>query len=349
MMHGKNVPTQFWAECMRTATYVINCLPQPKFNFMSPVEKLFGVKPNVSHLRVFGSVCYVFVPDHLRSKFEKKVVRCVFTGYDTERKGWRCVDPVTGRIHVSRNVVFDEGSSWWSSDHTTLPDGRELEIELQRKMNSDVMLEPVSEELVDPSVEETSNRSNSQQNPWRSVTNTKTSIVSVYVDDLIVTGDDSFEITRIRVNLGVRFQMKELGELRHFLGLEVIRSKEGIFLCQQSYAKKLLGRFGMTNCSDIATPVEVKAKLLQDEGEELEDKVMYRQLVGSLIYLTLTRPDIAHGVGVVSRFMQRPRRPHLDAIRRILSLSHSLSILICNELKLEIGYLVPQMKKCDQE
>ena len=104
----------------------------------------------------------------------------------------------------------------------------------------------------------------------------------------------------------------------HFLGLEVIRSKEGIFLCQQSYAKKLLGRFGMTNCSDIATPVEVNAKLLQDEGEELEDKVMYRQLVGSLIYLTLTRPDIAHGVGVVSRFMQRPRRPHLDAIRRIL-------------------------------
>ncbi|KAJ8638820.1 hypothetical protein MRB53_015514 [Persea americana] len=112
--------------------------------------------------------------------------------------------------------------------------------------------------------------------------------------------------------------MKELGELRHFLGLVVIRSKEGILLCQQSYAKKLLGRFGMTNYSDIATPVEVNAKLLQDEGEELEDKVMYRQLVGSLIYLTLIRLDIAHGVHVVSRFMQRPRGPHLDAICRIL-------------------------------
>ncbi|KAJ8632434.1 hypothetical protein MRB53_025770 [Persea americana] len=135
---------------------------------MTPVEKLFGVKPNVSHLRVFGSVCYVFVPDHLRSKFEKKAVRCVFTGYDAERKGWRCVDPVTGRIHVSRNVVFDEASSWWSSDHTNLPDSRELEIELQRKMSPDVMLEPALEELVEPSVEETSNRSNSPQNPWRS-------------------------------------------------------------------------------------------------------------------------------------------------------------------------------------
>ena len=156
-MHAKNVPTHLWAECMRTATYVINRLPQPKLNFMSPVEKLFGVKPNVCHLRVFGLVCYVFVPDHLRSKFEKKAVRCVFTGYDTERKGWRCVDPVTGRIHVSRNVVFDDASCWWSSDHTTLPDSKELVIELQRKMNSDVMLEPISEELVEPSVEETSN------------------------------------------------------------------------------------------------------------------------------------------------------------------------------------------------
>lgn len=72
---------------MRAAIYVINRLPQPKLNFMTPVEKLFGVKPNVSHLRVFGSVCYVFVPDHLRSKFGKKAVRCVFTGYDSERKG----------------------------------------------------------------------------------------------------------------------------------------------------------------------------------------------------------------------------------------------------------------------
>ena len=74
----------------------------------------------------------------------------------------------------------------------------------------------------------------------------------------------------------------------------------------------------MTNCNDIATLVEVNAKLLLDEGEELEEQIMFRQLVGSLIYLTLTRPDIAHGVGVVSRFMQNPRRPHLNAIRRIL-------------------------------
>lgn len=74
MMHAKNVPTQFWAECMRTAAHVINHLPQAKLGFISPYEKLFEIKPTVRHFRVFGSVCYVFVPNHLRRKFDKKAL-----------------------------------------------------------------------------------------------------------------------------------------------------------------------------------------------------------------------------------------------------------------------------------
>ncbi|KAF7831524.1 Retrovirus-related Pol polyprotein from transposon TNT 1-94 [Senna tora] len=78
-------------------------------------------------------------------------------------------------------------------------------------------------------------------------------------------------------------------------------------------------KFGMLDCKPIATPMEVNAKLCSAEGKNLEDVTMYRQLVGSLIYLTLTRPDITYAVGVVSRFMQSPKKPHLEAIRRILS------------------------------
>ncbi|KAF7843936.1 putative mitochondrial protein [Senna tora] len=98
--------------------------------------------------------------------------------------------------------------------------------------------------------------------------------------------------------ISVHFQMKELGELKHFLGLEVDRSKEGLFLCQQKYARDLLQKFGMLDCKPIATPMEVNAKLCSTEGKNLEDVTMYRQLVGSLIYLTLTRPDITYAVGV---------------------------------------------------
>ncbi|KAM1753554.1 hypothetical protein ACFX12_006125 [Malus domestica] len=146
----------------------------------------------------------------------------------------------------------------------------------------------------------------------------KLAIVLVYVDDLIITGDDEVEILRTKENLSVRFQIKELGQLKHFLGLEVDRTQEGIFLCQQKYAKDLLKRFGMLECKLISTPIEPNAKICAHEGKYLEDATMYRQLVGSLIYLTLTRPDISYAVGVMSRYMQNPKKPYLEAGRRIL-------------------------------
>ena len=86
MLHAKNVPGRFWAEAMRTTAHVINRLPQPRLEFVSPFEKLWDMKPTVSYFRVFGCVCYVFVPSHLRSKFDKKAVRCIFVGYDIQRK-----------------------------------------------------------------------------------------------------------------------------------------------------------------------------------------------------------------------------------------------------------------------
>jgi len=514
MLHAKNVLGRFWAEGMRTAAHVINKLPQPRLEFVSPFEKLWNKKPTVSYLRVFGCVCYVFVPDHLRSKIDKKAVRCIFVGYDNQRKGWKCCDPVNGRCYTSRDVVFDEASSWWTSEKEVLPDSKEFEDMLQQKMgehsvqihlssagdlcDSDserrVILNPwqsgvyrqpdeegvpseteestplrrstrtrrpnpkyanaaIVEEAtgIEPETFEEASQSSewmtamkdeitaleqnqtwelvpkpkdvkpiscrwvykikhrpdgsierykarlvargfSQQyeldydetfspvaklttvrvllalaankswNLWQmdvknaflhgeldreiymiqpmgfqnrghpeyvcklqkaiyglkqaprawygkiaefltqsgySVTSADSSlfakangeriaIVLVYVDDLIITGDDVEEIFRTKENLSVRFQMKELGQLKHFLGLEVDQTKEGIFLCQQKYAKDLFKKFGMLECKPISTPMEPNAKMCAHEGKDLEDASMYRQLVGSLIYLTLT-------------------------------------------------------------
>jgi len=122
-------------------------------------------------------------------------------------------------------------------------------------------------------------------------------IVLVYVDDLIITGDYSEEIQRTRENLSIRFKMKELGELKHFFGFEVERTKEGLFLGQQKYAKDL-PKYEMLDCKPISTPMDPNVRLQEDKGKYLEDVIMYRQLVGSLIYLTLTRPDISYAVGV---------------------------------------------------
>ena len=111
----------------------------------------------------------------------------------------------------------------------------------------------------------------------------KLAIVLVYVDDLI-TGDDEAEIQTIRENLPVQFQQKDLGELKHFLGLEIDSTKEGLFLCQEKYARDLRLKNGMFNCKPTSTPVEINIKLCAHEGKDLKDPTMYQQLVGSLIY-----------------------------------------------------------------
>ncbi|TYK27793.1 putative mitochondrial protein [Cucumis melo var. makuwa] len=107
--------------------------------------------------------------------------------------------------------------------------------------------------------------------------------------------------------------MKELGELKYFLGLEMEYSEKGFFLGQQKYLKDFLQKYGMNDCKPISTPMEVNKKFYMHEGKDLANPTMYRQLVGSLIYLTLTRPDISYSVGVISRYMQKPKKPHLEA------------------------------------
>ena len=134
MLNAKNVPGKFWAECMKTAAHVINRLPQARLDFVSPFQKMWNTKPKVRHFRVFDCVCYVVVPDHLRSKFDKKAIRCIFVGYNSQRKGWRCCDPTTGRCYTLRNVIFDEASSWWSEDKATLPVLQEIEEKMPESM-----------------------------------------------------------------------------------------------------------------------------------------------------------------------------------------------------------------------
>ena len=80
----------------------------------------------------------------------------------------------------------------------------------------------------------------------------------------------------------------------------------------------MLKKYGMTACKPVATPMEQNVKLRPDVGDVLEDPAMYRKIVGSLIYATLTRPDMSHDVGVLSQFMQVPRKPHLDVACRVL-------------------------------
>ncbi|XP_047260365.1 uncharacterized mitochondrial protein AtMg00810-like [Capsicum annuum] len=152
---------------------------------------------------------------------------------------------------------------------------------------------------------------------------------------MIITGDNKLEISNLRKDLSVRFEMKILGQIGYFLGLEVEKSDRGYFVSHKSCAESLLECFIIRESKEKATPMELNLKLKKDEGEALKDVIKFRQLVGSLIYLTITRPTISYFVGVVSQFMQNPTTSHLNVAKRILryvkgSLSHGLWYKRCD-------------------
>ncbi|KAK8931089.1 hypothetical protein KSP39_PZI016659 [Platanthera zijinensis] len=150
---------------------------------------------------------------------------------------------------------------------------------------------------------------------------TGTVIFLVYVDDILVTGIDTAGIQQIKEQLNSVFQTKDLGNLRYFLGLEVARRSDGLVLSQRKYCMDLLHDAGYSGCKPAETPMDANHKLSahsSDSDKLLTNPEYYRRLVGKLIYLTVTRPDISFAVGVVSWFMHAPRTSHLQAVERIL-------------------------------
>ncbi|KAK3036184.1 hypothetical protein RJ639_030254 [Escallonia herrerae] len=145
----------------------------------------------------------------------------------------------------------------------------------------------------------------------------KIAILIVYVDDIIITGDDRGELDTLKLYLAGEFELKDLGALRCFLGMEVARSKSGITVSQRKYVLDLLRDTGMLGCRPAETPMEPNAKLDIEGGKDV-DREQYQRLVGKLIYLSHTRPDIAFAVSVIRQFMHSLKKKHLNAVYGVL-------------------------------
>uniref|UniRef100_A0A2N9G329 Uncharacterized protein n=1 Tax=Fagus sylvatica TaxID=28930 RepID=A0A2N9G329_FAGSY len=489
-------------EVALTAVYTINRIPSPTTHKKSPFELLYGQLPDYSSLRVFGCVCFVSLPSHERNKLEPRSRLCCFLGYGISQKGFRCYDPISRRLRISRHVEFWEHQTFSSRQHfplisssmtpiftdpsinlypdpvtdsasppsssdvpslvlspvagspdsdpapsaplesptdirhstrqamaneldalhkthtwdmTTLPPGKSAvgcKWVYKIKTRADGSVERYKarlvargftqeygidyEETFAPVARLTSVRSllavaavrhwplfqmdvkNSflngdlleevymqpppgypdsqnqvcclrralyglKQAPraWFAKfssmvaqqgftpssydsalfirhTSTGITLVLLYVDDMIITGDDTAGIHDLQKFLSQQFEMKDLGTLNYFLGLEVTSSSDGYYLSQAKYASDLLTKAGLTDSKTVSTPLELNVKLNTTDGEPLSDATLYRQLVGSLIYLTVTRPDLAYVVHLVSQFMSAPRSTHYAAVLRIL-------------------------------
>ncbi|XP_043697771.1 uncharacterized mitochondrial protein AtMg00810-like [Telopea speciosissima] len=156
--------------------------------------------------------------------------------------------------------------------------------------------------------------------------------VLVYVDDIIITGDDPTSISILKCFLHSHFQIKDLGPLKYSLGIEVANSKNGIHLSQQKCALDIFTDVGFLGGRHCEFPMEPNLKLTPDNDTLFTDLVVYRHLVECLLYLTITQPDLAYYVNVLSHFMNTPREPHWQVALRVvryIKSSPSTGIFFC--------------------
>ncbi len=140
----------------------------------------------------------------------------------------------------------------------------------------------------------------------------------VYVDDILIASNDPKAITQLKDCLDTQFKLKDLGNLKFFLGLEVARSSKGISLCQRKYSLEILSDSGLLGSKPVTTSMEQNIKLSALDGTPLEDASIYRRLVGRLLYLTVTRPNISYSVQKLSQFLAKPTDCHLNAAYKVL-------------------------------
>lgn len=138
------------------------------------------------------------------------------------------------------------------------------------------------------------------------------------MDDLLLTGEDEIEMKNFRDEMKQHFEMTDLGVMSYFLGMEIHQTDHGIFISQKKYAEEILRKFKMENCKPTETSLGVNEKLSKKDGAGRANEGAYRSSIGSLLYLTSTRPDLIFTTSLRLRFMHSPSDIHFKTAKRVL-------------------------------
>ena len=144
--------------------------------------------------------------------------------------------------------------------------------------------------------------------------------IGVYVDDIILAGKSERKLNEVKADLSRKFDIKDLGELRYFLGMKIEQRDDSIWIGQPAYTKNLLETFGMQDSKPVGTPASTGLQLHKaSEEDECPEQKRYQSAIGSLMYLSVcTRPDIAYAVNSLARFTSNPTKEHWTALKRLL-------------------------------
>jgi hypothetical protein len=149
----------------------------------------------------------------------------------------------------------------------------------------------------------------------------------IYADDILIIGNDSVSIVAIKKFLHSQFRLKDLSDLKYFLGIEVSSSNNKIFISQHKYALEIIEDARLLGVTPIDTPIERGLKL-SDKSDLLEDLGHYRKLIGRLIYLIVSRPNVTYSIHVLSRFMNQPHKLHMKAALRVIHYLHTWPMIV---------------------
>ena len=143
-------------------------------------------------------------------------------------------------------------------------------------------------------------------------------IPQVYVDDIVFRSTIDHLAHEFSKEMKMEFEMSMVGKLNYFLGLQVKQWEYGIFISQEKYVKNLVKRFGLGSKKHTSAPISSSAKLSRDAVGVEVDPTLYRSMIGSFLYLTTSRPDIAFSVRVCARFQVAPKESHLTTVKLII-------------------------------
>jgi hypothetical protein len=167
----------------------------------------------------------------------------------------------------------------------------------------------------------------------------------VYVDDILLTGNSSTFLHTFKTTLAAKFSLKDMGSPSHFLGVELLPTPGGIFLSQQHYIRDILQKGNMLDAKPVCTPMATSNSLISESTLSC-DASLYRSIIGSLHYLSITRPDVAFAVNKLSQHMQAPTSNNMQALKRVLRyLKHTLS----HGLHLVRATILPLTAFCDAD
>ncbi|KAL0398210.1 UNVERIFIED_CONTAM: Retrovirus-related Pol polyprotein from transposon RE1 [Sesamum radiatum] len=284
------VPKTFWPEAVNWSIHVLNRSPTFSVQDMTPEEAWNGRKPVVNYFKIFGCIAYAHIPDEKRKKLDEKAEKCVFLGVFVEQPPGYIKTGNEHKVYRLKKALYglkQAPRAWYSRIEAYF-----LKVGFSKCPYEHTLFVKIGK-------------------------GGKMLIVCLYVDDLIFTGNCDAMFQEFKKCMMDEFEMSDLGTMHYFLGIEVVNTSDGIFISQKKYIGEILDRFLMKDCNAVSTPTEFGLKLNKDYEGKKVDSTLYKQIVGSLMYLTATRPDIMYSVSLISRYMENPTEMHLGA-KRIL-------------------------------